>query len=100
MLRLQMTWAFVLLFTSLPAQQLIFKNYSMQDGLVANSVRCIYQDAKGFIWIGTWQGLSKYDGNKFTNFSTANGLSFDFVNDIKEINTGSLYVALNNGCID
>lgn len=100
MFRLLMIWAFVMLFNSLPAQQLIFKNYSMQDGLVANSVRCIFQDAKGFIWIGTWQGLSKYDGNKFTGFTTANGLSFDLINDLQETPPGKLYVALNNGCID
>ena len=100
MFRLLMIWAFVLLFNSLPAQQLVFKNYSMQDGLVANSVRCIFQDAKGFIWIGTWQGLCKYDGNKFTSFTTANGLSFDFINDLRETAPGTLYVALNNGCID
>jgi len=71
----------------------------MQDGLVANPVRRIFQDSKGFIWIGTWEGLSKYDGYRFTNFTIANGLSHNVVNDFFEDN-GKLYVALNNGTID
>jgi len=69
------------------------------DGLVANPVRCIYQDSKGFIWIGTYEGLSRYDGYKFTNYSTANGLSHNLINSIFEVN-GKLLVAENNGAID
>lgn len=82
------------------AQQLIFKTYSIEDGLVSNPVRCIRQDKKGFIWIGTWEGLSKYDGYKFTNYTTANGLSYNMVNDMYEAEDGKLYVAENNGAVD
>jgi signal transduction histidine kinase/ligand-binding sensor domain-containing protein len=81
------------------AQTGIFKTYSVQDGLVANPVRCIFQDAKGFIWIATWEGLSKYDGYKFTNFTTASGLSHNLVNDLFE-RDDKLYVAENNGAVD
>ena len=66
------------------SQQLIFKTYTAEDGLVSNPVRRIYQDKKGFIWIGTWQGLSKYDGHKFTNYTTVNGLSDNMLNDMSE----------------
>lgn len=100
MIRLLIILSCLALFKDLPAQQIIFKNYAMQDGLVANPVRSIFQDAKGFIWIATWQGLSKYDGHKFTNFSTTNGLSFDLVNDICEAEPGKLLIAMNNGVID
>ena len=65
---------------SLASQRVIFKTYTVYDGLVANPVRCIYQDSKGFIWIGTYEGLSRYDGYKFTNYTTANGLSHNFIN--------------------
>src|SRR5215510_1634004 len=81
------------------AQQQLFTTYAMNEGLVHNTVRRIFQDSKGFIWIGTWEGLSKYDGYRFTNFTTANGLSQNLVNDFFEDN-GKLYVALNNGTID
>ncbi len=79
------------------AQSPIFKSFTIQDGLTGNPVRKIFQDSKGFIWICTWGGLSKYDGHHFTSFSTANGLSHDLVNDICETADGKLYVALNNG---
>lgn len=38
------------------------------DGLPSNLVRCIYQDSKGFLWMGTLNGLSRYDGNSFLTF--------------------------------
>jgi ligand-binding sensor domain-containing protein/two-component sensor histidine kinase len=91
---------FFVLSSWLSAQQLIFKIYTVQDGLVANPVRRIYQDSKGFIWIATWEGLSKYDGNKFTNYTIANGLSHNMVNDMFESADGKLYVAENNGVVD
>jgi hypothetical protein len=81
------------------AQQLSFIKYTVYDGLVANPVRCIYQDSKGFIWIGTFEGLSRYDGYKFRNYTTTNGLSHDLVNDIYEVN-GKLLIAENDGSVD
>ena len=82
------------------AQQHIFKTYTVQDGLVANNVRRVMQDSKGFIWIATWEGLSKYDGHRFINYSPGNGLSHDVVNDVYEDKNGSLYIALNNTVLD
>ncbi|MFS8082342.1 MAG: two-component regulator propeller domain-containing protein [Ginsengibacter sp.] len=82
------------------AQQQIFKNYTVNDGLISNEIRRIFQDSKGFLWIGTLEGLSKYDGNTFLNFSSANGLSHNMVNDLYESDEGRIYVTLNNGSID
>lgn len=81
------------------AQQVSFIRYSVYDGLVANPVRCIYQDSKGFIWIGTYDGLSRYDGHRFTNYTNTNGLSHNLINSIFEVN-GKLLIAENNGAID
>jgi ligand-binding sensor domain-containing protein/two-component sensor histidine kinase len=80
-------------------QQVNFMKYTVQEGLVANPVRCIYQDSKGFIWIGTFDGLSRYDGYKFTNYTSVNGLSHNFINSIIEVD-GKILVAENNGSID
>ena len=91
---------FLILSLSLSAQHFIFKPYTVEDGLVSNPVRRIYQDNKGFIWIATWEGLSKYDGNKFTNYTIANGLSHNMVNDMYESPDGRLYVAENDGSVD
>ncbi len=88
------------LLSPVKAQQQIFKNYTVNDGLVSNSIRRVFQDSKGFLWIAATEGLSKYDGHTFTNYSTANGLSHNFVNDFYESKDDRLYVALNNGAID
>ena len=82
------------------AQQTIFKTYTVNDGLVNNAIRKVFQDSKGFLWISTWEGLSKYDGNRFTNFTESKGLSHNLVNDISEAGNGDIYVAMNNGCVD
>ena len=42
------------------------------DGLPSNSVRYMYQDSKGFLWLGTLNGLSRYDGNSFLTFQPEN----------------------------
>src|SRR6187401_1568384 len=80
-------------------QQLTFEKYTMNNGLVANAVRCIYQDRKGFIWIGTYEGVSRYDGYKFANYTNTNGLSHNFINSIIEIDD-QLLIAENDGAID
>lgn len=41
---------------------------TMQDGLVNNTVACIYKDEDGFMWFGTNNGLSRYDGKTIKNF--------------------------------
>ncbi len=54
------------------AQQLKAKlyHYTPEDGLTSNSVSDIIQDKYGFIWIATWNGLSRYDGYSFYNYTT------------------------------
>jgi ligand-binding sensor domain-containing protein/two-component sensor histidine kinase len=81
------------------AQQVFFKSFTVQDGLVANPVRSIYQDSKGFIWIGTFEGISRYDGYKFTNYTTNNGLSHNFINGFYQLGD-QLLIAENNGAVD
>src|SRR6476619_3300967 len=80
--------------------QPVFKNYTVSDGLVSNYVRRIYKDSKGFLWIATWEGLSKYDGYQFTTYNTSNGLSHNMVNDFYEAPDGKLYLATNGGGLD
>lgn len=44
------------------------RQMTTSEGLPSNSVRCIYQDSKGFLWLGTLNGLCRYDGNSFITF--------------------------------
>lgn len=45
------------------------QNYNIQNGLPSNNVNFVFQDYKGFIWIGTYTGLSKFNGYQFLNFN-------------------------------
>ena len=50
---------------------------SAEDGLVSNAVSGIYQDDLGYLWIATWNGLSRYDGYNFYNYRTGNASRID-----------------------
>ena len=60
----------LLLHTSVRAQQLqaSLLHYSTDDGLASNAIAHIIQDDYGYIWIATWNGLSRFDGYKFYNY--------------------------------
>ena len=64
---------FILLLVILNLQTLgqmsfVFNRFSRSDGLNTNSINCIWQDKKGFLWIGTENGIHRYDGRKFVSF--------------------------------
>ncbi|RAV30890.1 hybrid sensor histidine kinase/response regulator transcription factor [Sinomicrobium soli] len=57
----------------LPAQNRAFKKLQVEDGLSHNSVICMLQDAQGFMWFGTKDGLNRYDGYNFKLFQRESG---------------------------
>lgn len=57
------------------AQQFNYIQYTKDQGLAGNIAYSITQDHQGFIWIGTENGVSRYDGHSFTNFTTDDGLT-------------------------
>ncbi len=77
------------------AQQYPFIHYTPKDGLVNSRVRKAYQDSKGRMYFITFGGLSVYDGARFKNYTTQNGLMSDLVNDVLEVGEDSLLVAVN-----
>ena len=80
---------------------LSFDYYSQIDGLPNNQVQCIYQDRKGWIWIGTSQVISRFDGYRFVNFlhnpEDTNSISGNLIRVIFEDNDGNLLVGTENG---
>ncbi|MBX2874885.1 MAG: response regulator [Saprospiraceae bacterium] len=53
------------------ASQIRFEHITSEHGLSENVVNCIFQDSKGFIWVGTNDGLNRYDGYHFRVFNPA-----------------------------
>ena len=70
--RLAATALLLATYTCACAQQLQAKlsHYSTDDGLASNAIADIRQDDWGFIWIATWNGLSRFDGYDFFNYRT------------------------------
>jgi len=58
--------------TGAEAQQLqaTRHHYSIDDGMASNAITQLVQDDYGYIWIGTWNGLSRFDGYNFFNYKT------------------------------
>lgn len=71
------------------------------QGLSNNSVRCIFQDHDGFMWFGTYDGLSRYDGYEFTVFrnklNDTNSLPHNYIYAIDEDSDHRLWVGTGQG---
>src|SRR5687768_57872 len=94
------TWMFIgFLTTPIFAQQSLIRTYTVGDGLVMNRIRGFHQDKDGFIWMYTWDGLSRFEGYRFRNYIATRDLPHSFVNDIFETPDGTLYLPLNDGNI-
>src|SRR6478735_324576 len=69
---------FCLLFSvSVPAwaQEFRFQNFNELNGLPSSETYEVFQDSKGFVWVATDRGVSRYDGGEFHNYSIRDGLS-------------------------
>src|SRR5215212_10011199 len=80
---------------SLAAQQYPYVHYTPREGLANNRARSIFQDSRGKLYISTYGGLSVYDGTRFSNYNTINGLSADLINDIVEMGEDSIWILPN-----
>lgn len=81
-----------------------FERLSISNGLSQNTVTCIIQDSKGFMWFGTQYGLNRYDGYKFEKFKTdpwnTNSISDNYINAIFEDAKGVLWVGTRSGGVN
>ncbi|MGB3464699.1 MAG: two-component regulator propeller domain-containing protein, partial [Cyclobacteriaceae bacterium] len=79
-----------------------FRTITVEDGLPQNSVTALVQDDQGYLWIGTQDGLAKYDGYEFSVYrhekNNPNSLSHNFVWNITKDSMGILWITtLGNG---
>ncbi|QKJ30727.1 response regulator [Mucilaginibacter mali] len=82
-------------------QELNFTALTTKNGMSANTVNVILQDHKGLIWLGTSDGLNKFDGTNFTayihNEQDSTSLPANEVVSLLEDNTGKLWVGTSGG---
>lgn len=77
-----------------------FTLYTSKEGLSHNYVNSVTQDSYGYIWIATYKGLNRFDGNIFQQFfadSSRNSLPQDFVQKLSWIDNDQLAVLTNDG---
>ena len=79
------------------AQRYSFKFYGEDEGLQNLSVQTILQDREGFLWVGTQNGLYRYDGSRFTVFTKADGLPGTRIESLYEAVDGTLWVNTDAG---
>lgn len=84
------------------AQNIKFEHYNDNDGLSHNSVRHILQDKNGFLWLGTFSGLNRFDGYQFKAYtassSTTNELQNDDITALElDSDSNQLWVGTRNG---
>jgi ligand-binding sensor domain-containing protein len=81
----------------------IFEKYSIKNGLSQSTSLCLYQDKLGYIWVGTQQGIDRFDGYTFKQYSHDIKNSFSrsagWVIDIKEDEKGNIWTSDNYGHI-
>lgn len=88
---------FDLLSAQSPPEKVKFARIEVSAGLSNSNVTCILQDSKGFLWVGTDDGLNKYDGYSFTIYRRSEtdtvGLLKNTINTIFEDSRGTLWVS-------
>src|SRR5688500_11583496 len=80
---------------------LYFEKINVQNGLSHNKVNCILQDKRGFIWLGTDDGLNRFDGRDFIIFrndpNDSTTISGNIITDLLEDKQGRIWIATSDG---
>jgi ligand-binding sensor domain-containing protein len=87
--------SFITLFSY--TQQYNVKSYTVEDGLSQSQVTDICQDQQGYLWVGTYSGLSRYNGIEFENYFVDDGLPDNNVRQLFVSDQGDLWVATSKG---
>lgn len=82
-------------------ESLTFEHIGTHEGLSQINVNCIIQDSRGFMWIGTRNGLNCYDGYTVTTFRNNTGdpysISNNMITDLAEDKDGNIWIATHGG---
>lgn len=89
--------AALLLGPAAAAEQLPVRGYGIEDGLAGDSVNAILQDSRGYLWFATTDGVSRFDGQRFTSYGLADGLPQARAEALLEGRDGTYWVATRGG---
>jgi signal transduction histidine kinase len=75
------------------------QRYGAGDGLAKGPVRAFYEDAEGAIWVGSGEGLSRFQNSRWTAWTTAQGLPEGGVQSIVEDDIGGIWLLTPTGML-
>ena len=95
----------ILLFSKISAQQpqIRFERISAEDGLSKNNVTALLQDKTGFIWIGTFDGLNRYDGYEYNIYRQTDepgSISHNYIISLAEDKEGNIWIGTIGGGVN
>lgn len=91
--------ALALMGGNLPAQTYQLRTVAGGEGLTSPFTHALAQDAQGHLWIGTGEGVGRFDGRKVTMFTTADSLAENYVASIHPDGHGTVWLGHNEGGI-
>ena len=83
------------------SNNITFKNITTEDGLSQTTAQYIFQDSKGYMWIGTADGLNRYNGSEFKVYkyreNSCESLSSNYITAVNEDENGDIWVGTSRG---
>lgn len=74
-----------------------YRIYTLRDGLPQMQIWSMFQDSRGYLWIGTKGGISRFNGEKFTNYNKNDGIPDNQIDGICEDFSGNIWIATRLG---
>ena len=78
-------------------REFVRRVWQVEDGLPQNSVLAVLQAREGYLWLGTANGLARFDGVRFKVFGLADGLPGLLVRVLLEDREGTLWIGTGSG---
>ncbi|WP_317852066.1 two-component regulator propeller domain-containing protein [Paraclostridium sp. AKS73] len=82
------------------SNNITFNDFNIDQGISQTTIEAIFQDSKGYVWLGTNDGLNKFNGYDFKVYNyeeDENSISNNFITDIKEDKYGNIWIATIDG---
>lgn len=75
------------------------ESYNVPEGLSQSTITSIIEDSEGYIWIGTLNGLNRFDGKEFKHYfaDKSSGLPSSFIRSLLYTDDGSIFVGTDKG---
>ncbi|WP_333863927.1 two-component regulator propeller domain-containing protein [Sphingobacterium sp.] len=98
---LALSWMLLTFFSYGQNHPVTFQRYSSKDGLSSNTIYSIYRDSYGFLWLGTEDGLNRFDGRQYNVYrydaNQENSLMANHISALCEDKKGRIWIGTNGG---